>query len=228
MPNKDELNESIVDEFVQNSIDKFVSQFSASIKDTNETHSPLTTARNDIAKTLITLSSSFLALTVTAASGLFSKYIIITGIYFLSLWFFLVITILFGLLSLWMSMNILHMIVQSKEEIFDYVDQIKSLVDKGSDSIASVIKNIHLPYEKANTFYKWSRIYLLSSFASFFASMIIFLCIGWISISFSSHCAGSNLKDSMKSNATYSDISSADGNTGCPRPSSKQSIQKRL
>lgn len=96
----EELNENTVDEFVKNSIDKFVSKFSASIKDTNETHSPLITARNDIAKTLITLSSSFLALTVTAASGLFSKYIIITGIYFLSLWFFLVITILFGLLSL--------------------------------------------------------------------------------------------------------------------------------
>ena len=73
MPNEDEIKKALRD-FEKNAITEFMSKYSLAANDAKETITPLIVARNDIAKTLITLSSAILALTITATSGIFQKY----------------------------------------------------------------------------------------------------------------------------------------------------------
>jgi hypothetical protein len=131
MSHEDKINENNVHDFEKKSIEKFMSSYSALAKDTNETIAPLIVARNDIAKVLITLSSAILALTITASSGIFEKYLHAEkSIYLIATWFMLMLTILLCLSSLWMSMNIVRLIIEFKNDMFDYINDIKSTVDK--------------------------------------------------------------------------------------------------
>ncbi len=204
-------DKSNVDTFVKQSIAKFELLHSNLAKDTHDTIAPLISSRSDIAKTLITLSAAILTLTVSASSGILSRYLQTEKHgYLIATWSLLVITILFDLASLWMSMKIIRTILEFKNSASDYVNEIKSVIDKDKSELRKIMIKRNKPFDTMNILDKAAHYLLGASFFSFFTAMIIFLMIG-SSASSISQSDISHSHDSIQNKPINSAVSSGSG-----------------
>jgi len=164
----------------QTFLDKYEKVTKETLDEMNIVHGPYWKARDTLARLLITVSATILALTVTFSSTNLAKKTLFILLF--SEWISLVVSVLFCLIGLWFSMKISSIHIHFSNQQSAVLQKVKKMLEHGHFEKEFFEGLFSAPFKDLGKNDKRSWVLLRCGLVSFILSLFLLCVIGWASL----------------------------------------------